>query len=63
MYKNLVSARKNKNLTINDMSKIILKSPATYYKKEMGNVAISVKEAILIARRLNENIEFLFEEF
>ncbi len=63
MYKNLEFVRKSKNLTINDMSNIISKSPATYYKKEVGNVTISVKEAILISKRLNEPIEFLFEEF
>lgn len=62
MYKNLEVIRKRKKLTINDMSKIISKSPATYYKKEIGKVTISVKEAILIARKLNKEIEYLFEE-
>lgn len=63
MYKNLEFTRKEKNLSINDMCKIISKSPATYYKKEMGDVTISVKEAILIAKALNREIEFLFKEF
>lgn len=62
MYKNLENTRKIKGLTINDMAKIISKTPATYYKKEIGKVAITVKEAFLIARRLNEKIEFLFTE-
>lgn len=63
MYKNLENERKTKNLTINDMAKIISKTPATYYKKEIGNVAITVKEAILIAKFLDKEIEFLFTEF
>lgn len=63
MYKNLENERKVKNLTINDMAKLISKTPATYYKKEIGNVAITVKEAIIIAKFLNREIEFLFTEF
>lgn len=60
LYKNLEKIRKNLNLTINDMGKIISKSPATYYKKEKGEVTTSVEEAILIARELHEDVEFLF---
>ena len=63
MYKNLENERKNKNLTINDMAKIISKTPATYYKKESGNVTVNVKEAILIAHFLRKEIEYLFTEF
>lgn len=63
MYKNLEAVRKNKKLTIEDMSRIISKSPANYYKKEIGSVTVSIKEAILIAKFLNEDIEFLFKEF
>ena len=39
MYKNLEKARKEMDLTINDMGKIICKTPATYYKKETGDVS------------------------
>ena len=49
MYKNLEILRKTKKLTIDDMAKVISKSPANYYKKEKGDVSITVKEAILIA--------------
>lgn len=63
MYKNLELIRKSAGLTINDMSNLISKTPATYYKKEMGNVATTVKEAIIISRRLNNTVEFLFAEF
>lgn len=62
MYKNLEITRKKRNLTINDMAKVISRSPANYFKKEKGIVTITVKEAILIAKFLNKDIEFLFEE-
>lgn len=63
MYKNLEITRKELGFTINDMAKIISKSPATYYKKETGKVAITVKEAFLISDKLNCTIEFLFTEY
>lgn len=63
MYINLENIRKEKSLTIETMAKVISKSPANYYKKEKGKVTISVKEAILISKYLNEDIEFLFEEY
>ena len=62
MYKNLEIIRKEKKLTINDMAKVISRSPANYFKKEKGKVSITVKEAILIAKFLNKDIEFLFQE-
>lgn len=62
MYKNLEKLRKEKNLTIADMAKIIQKSPANYYKKEMGKVTVSIQEAILIARYLNQDVVYLFDE-
>ncbi len=62
MYRNLETVRKDKCLTIDDMAKVIEKSPANYYKKERGSVTVSVKEAIIIARFLEEDIYFLFEE-
>lgn len=63
MYKNLEERRKSKGYTINDMARIISKSPATYYKKETGKVATTVKEAILISKKLNDTIETLFTEY
>ena len=62
MYKNLENVRKKKGFTINDMANEISKSPATYYKKETGAVSITVKEAIKIAIKLNNTVEFLFTE-
>lgn len=62
MYKNLETIRKMKGLTINDMAKIINKSPATYYKKENDMVSITVKEALKIADKLNSTVEMLFTE-
>ena len=61
MYINLINTRKAMNLTIMDMSEIISKSPATYYKKENGEVITTVNEALLIARKLNRSVEYLFE--
>ena len=62
MYKNLENVRKKNLLTINDMAKVISKSPANYYKKETGVVVFTIKEAILIAKYLKQDIMFLFDE-
>lgn len=62
MYKNLERIRKNKKLTIEDMGKLIGKSPANYYKKEMGSVIFTLKEAMIIAGFLHRDISFLFKE-
>lgn len=61
MYINLINTRKAMSLTIFDMSEIISKSPATYYKKENGEVATTVDEALLIAKKLNCSVEYLFD--
>ena len=63
MYKNLEFSRKKAGLTINDMSEIISKTPATYYKKEIGKVATTVKEALTISKKLNKTVEYLFSEY
>lgn len=62
MYRNLEAIRKMKGFTINDMANVISKSPATYYKKENDMVSITVKEALLIANKLNSTVEALFTE-
>lgn len=62
MYLNLEVTRKTRGYTINDMAFVISKSPATYYKKEMGFVSTTVKEAIQIAKKLNSTVEYLFTE-
>lgn len=62
MYKNLETIRKIKGFTINDMADLISKSPATYYKKEIGTVSITVKEALKISNKLNSTVEYLFAE-
>ncbi len=62
MYKKLAEIRKKKQLTIEDMAKVICKSPANYYKKEQGKVSTTVKEAISISRFLNVPIELLFKD-
>ena len=62
MYKNLRKIRKEQSLTINDLAKVISRSPANYFKKENGDVSITIQEAILIAHFLKRDIEFLFQE-
>ena len=62
MYKNLETIRKRKKYTIYDMAQVIQKSPANYYKKEKGIVSITIEEAIILAKFLNEDIDFLFAE-
>jgi len=62
MYRNLEMTRKNRKISINEMGKVISKSPANYFKKEKGEVSITIKEAILIANFLKEDITFLFQE-
>lgn len=63
MYKNLFIERKKQKLTVTEMGKVISKTPATYYKKEVGFVNTTVQEAISISKKLNKSIEYLFEEF
>ena len=62
MYKNLEQIRKKKNVTIKQMAKLISKSPANYYKKEMGEVSVTVQAAIIIYKFFNKKIEYLFSE-
>lgn len=62
MYKNLEKIRKKNNITITQMAKLISKSPANYFKKEKGEVTITVQEAIIISRFFKKKIEFLFHE-
>lgn len=60
MYKILKETREKKGYSIDDMARIIKKSPCNYYKKENGMVTISVTEALIIAKFLNTTVEELF---
>lgn len=63
MYINLLKERKKQKLTVVDMGKLISKTPATYYKKEIGVVSTSVQEALKISKELGKPVEYLYQEF
>lgn len=49
MYQRLRELRLKKGYSLEQMGEVISKSPANYYKKEMGEVAITLKEAELLS--------------
>lgn len=63
MYLNLLKERKKQNLTVTEMGKVISKTPATYYKKEIGFVNTTVEEAMKISKKLGKPIEYLYQDF
>ena len=62
MYERLKAVREQKKYTIQDMAKIIDKSPCNYFKKENGEVKFTVSEAIKIAKVLKKRVEDIFFE-
>lgn len=52
MYQKLRELRLKKGYSLEQMGEVISKSPANYYKKEMGEVAITLKEAELLSNFL-----------
>lgn len=60
MYEKLKELREKKGYSIEDMAKIIEKSPCNYFKKEMGDVKFSVNEALKIADFLKTKVEKIF---
>lgn len=60
MYEKLKELREKKGYSIEDMAKIIKKSPCNYFKKESGNVKFSVNEALEIADFLKTKVEKIF---
>ena len=62
MYEKLKTVREQKKYTIQDMAKVIGKSPCNYFKKENGEVKFTVSEAIKIAKVLKKKVEDIFFE-
>lgn len=60
MYEKLKELREKKGYSIEDMAKIINKSPCNYFKKESGDVKFSVNEALKIADFLKTKVEKIF---
>lgn len=61
MFDNVKTARKEKGLTIRDMSVILgLKAPSSYWKKEHGDVIFSLDEAKKVSIVLGKSLEELF---
>lgn len=60
MYEKLKELREKKGYSIEDIAKIIEKSPCNYFKKEMGDVKFSVNEALIIADFLKTKVEKIF---
>lgn len=60
MYERLKEIRESKGYSIDDMAKVIGKSPCNYYKKESGDVKFSVNEALKISNFLKSKVERIF---
>ena len=57
MYKILRTIRKEKNISILEMGKVIDKQASTYAKKERGEIPFSLEEAKLISNYLGETMD------
>lgn len=61
MYHVLRETRKNKNISVIKLTLALgLKTTGTYYKKEQGNVPITIEEAKKLSKILGVSIEKLF---
>ncbi len=61
MYSKLRDKRNLQNVSADEMAMLLgLKTKSAYYKKENGDVKISISEAIIIAKHLNCTLEELF---
>lgn len=60
MYEKLKEVREQKGYSIEDMARIINKSPCNYFKKENGTVNFSLNEALQISKFLKCKVEKIF---
>lgn len=61
MYQFLRDTRKSKNISVIELTLALgLKTTGTYYKKEQGNVPITIEEAKKLSKILGVSIEKLF---
>lgn len=62
MYQTLRDTRKLQDVSVIDITrKLGLKTTGTYYKKEQGNVPITIEEAKIISKILHTSMEKLFQ--
>ena len=62
MYQILRDTRKLQDVAVIDIAKKLgLKTTGTYYKKEQGNVPITIEEAKIISKMLHTSIDKLFQ--
>ena len=63
MIKNkLITARKEKNMTQNEMANLLFISQSQYQRRERGEICISNDEWIRIAKLLGKEVEDIKEE-
>lgn len=63
MIKNkLIVARKEKNMTQNDMADLLCMSQSQYQRRERGEIRISEEEWMRMAKILDKEIEDIYEE-
>ena len=60
MYDKLFKLRKKKKYTLEEMARYLEISKSSYYKKEMGEIKISLVEAKKLADFFETSIEELF---
>jgi len=60
MYEKLAEIRKKRKLKLDDLASVIGKSPANYYKKEVGDVPFTLEEAEKIANFLKLKPNYIF---
>lgn len=60
MHKNLLNKRKKNKYTLEEMAKYLGISKSSYYKKEIGEIKISLVEAKKLAVFFEITIEELF---
>jgi transcriptional regulator with XRE-family HTH domain len=58
----LIAARKEKNMTQNDMADLLFVSQSQYQRRECGDIRISDEEWVRIAKFLGKDVEQIKEE-
>lgn len=61
MYENLRKVRKESGAKVKTLAALLqLKTEPAYFKKEMGEVRVTVEEALILARYFETTVEKLF---
>ena len=62
MYKILRNTRKSQDVAVIDIvRKLGFKTTGTYYKKEQGNVPITIEEGKILSKMLHTSMDKLFQ--